>query len=203
LLEEAGWVVEEGKLVSETTGEQFSVDFIFVSPSLLRGKMPFVDTLTKIGIKTAARSPEVSNWLYRMRNGLFDGGSTNYIPSTTPGFQLRSRFSSDSADMKFSLNWGKIRDPAVDDLIDKIISAEDETSFHAATRALDRVLLWNFYFIPGMAQPGFRLVYWDKFGQPEDQTALLRTAWLDTWWWNEEKSNRVKAGMAELSGDSP
>lgn len=57
----------------------------------------------------------------------------------------------------------------------------------------------NFYFIPTMAQPGFRLVYWDKFGQLTTPP-LQRVAWLDTWWWDETKAKRVRAGMAELTG---
>ncbi|MBJ40500.1 MAG: hypothetical protein CMD83_18930 [Gammaproteobacteria bacterium] len=200
LFAEAGWVLQDGVLTHEPTGEPFEVDFIFVSPMLLRSKLNYMSTLNKVGIATTARSPEVSNWEYRMRKGMFDGGAANYIPSNTPGLELRNRFSSHSANQEYAQNWPRIRNPAVDTLIDKVLQSRDQASFYAATRALDRVLLWNFYYIPGMAQPGFRLVYWDKFGQPDDVPNLQRVAWIDTWWWDEAKSARVREGMAELTG---
>jgi len=200
LFEEAGWVVRDGVMVNAETGEPFTIDFIFVSPALLRSKMPYLYALRRVGIVTTGRSPEVSNWLYRMRTGKFDGGADNYIPSNTPGLQLRNRFSSAAADVPFAQNWARIRNPAVDALIEKVNSARTARDFYAGTRALDRVLLWNFYFIPGMAQPGYRLVYWDKFGQPEGDYYLQRVPWLDTWWWDEEKAARVGQGMAELMG---
>lgn len=173
----------------------------YVSPALLRSKMPFVYALRRVGILATARSPEVSNWLFRMRNGQFDGGSDNYIPGNTPGLELRNRFSSAAADLAFAQNWAKIRDPAVDLLVEKVSSATNARDFYAATRALDRVLLWNFYYVPGMAQPGYRLVYWDKFGQPEGEHQLSRSGWIDTWWWDPEKAERARLGMQAILGN--
>jgi len=200
LFGEAGWVVRDGVMTNVDTGEPFNADFIFVSPMLLRAMMPFVGALNRVGIRTTARSPEVSNWLYRMRSGKFDGGSALFIPGATPGLALRNWFSTTAADQEFSQNWMHIRNPVVDALIDKVILARTARDFYAATRALDRVLLWSFYWIPTMAQPGFRLVYWDKFGQPEDPPPLQREAWLDTWWWDPEKVENVAEGIAELTG---
>lgn len=200
LFKQAGWEIRDGELVNVITARPFIIDFIFVSPMLLRSKMPFIKSLNRVGIRTTARSPEVSNWLYRMRTGKFDGGADLYIPSNTPGLQLRNRFGSMAADEEFGQNWTRIRNPAVDAMIDRVLAARNQRDLYAATRALDRILLWNFYYVPGMAQPGFRLVYWDKFGQPANLLPLQRVAWLDTWWWDEDKVKRLKQGMAELTG---
>lgn len=200
LFKQAGWEVQNGTMVNIETGAAFTINFIFVSPMLLRSKMPYINTLNRMGIKATARSPEVSNWLYRMRTGVFDAGADLYIPNNTPGLALRNRFSSAAADQPYAQNWSRIRNPAVDALIDKVLVAREADDFYAATRALDRVLLWNFYYLPGQAQPGYRLVYWDKFGQPSAPPPLDRSAWLDTWWWDEQKATRVREGMAELTG---
>ena len=83
-----------------------------------------------------------------------------------------------------------------------LLEAKDPESFYAATRALDRVLLWNFYWIPGLAMPGYRLVYWNRFGQPDHDMSLQRSSWVDTWWWDPVKAERVIQGKKELaSGD--
>ena len=57
--------------------------------------------------------------------------------------------------------------------------------------------MWNFYLIPLGSQPGFRLVYWDKFGEVPDQN-LSRVPFIDAWWWDESKAERVARGLASL-----
>ncbi len=200
LFEEAGWVVRDGVMTNAETGEEFTADFIFVSPMQMRGIMPLLGAMNRVGIRTTARSPELSNWLYRMRSSKFDGSAATYIPSWRPGLALRGWFSTASADQEFSQNWMNIRNPVVDHLIEKVVGANNVRDFYAATRAFDRVMLWNFYWIPNLAQPGYRLVYWDKFGQPENAPPVQRDVWLDTWWWDQDKADHVAKGIAELTG---
>ena len=200
LFEEAGWVIRDGVMTNVKTGGPFEIDFVFSVPAMQRAIMPLIGTLNRIGIQTTARVPELSNWLYRMRSGKFDGSCQTLIPNFVPGLTLRSWFSSASADKEFSQNFMNLRNPVVDHLIEKVVVAKTLRDFYAATRALDRVLLWNFYMIPTLSQPGFRLVYWDTFGQPEDAPRLQREAWLDTWWWDPDKAARVAGGVAGLTG---
>ena len=202
LFEEAGWVIRDGVMANVETGEPFKVDFIFVSPMQMRSIMPLLGAMNRLGIQTTARAPELSNWLYRMRSGKFDGAAATYVPGWNPGLALRNWFSTVSADEEFSQNWMNIRNPVVDYLINKIVVAREAGDFYAATRALDRVLLWNFYWVPTLAQPGFRLVYWDRFGQPEDAPPVERDVWLDTWWWDPDKAVHVVNGLADLTGRS-
>ena len=196
LFNEAGWVLDHGKLVHHETRERFTVNFVFVSAMLLRAEMPYIERLNRIGIETTARSPEISHWQHRMRTGSFDGGAYLYIPDNTPGLALRNRFGSAAADQPYSQNWARIRDPVLDFLIDKAIAARNARELFAATRAIDRVLLWKFYFIPGMAQPGYRLVHWDKFGEVTDTGPLSRVPAIDAWWWDEDKANTVATWLA-------
>jgi len=202
LFAEAGYSIIDGVMTNRETGEPFTIDFIFVSSFNLRKGMPFIEALNRIGIETTARSPEVSNWIYRMQSGKFEGGDALYIPNNTPGLALRNWFSSRSADLPLSQNWMNIRNPVVDFLIDKVMQAREREDFYAATRALDRVLLWNFYWVPDHAMPGYRLVHWDRFGQPDTDIALTQgETWLDTWWWDEAKAERVEVGMQQLRSD--
>ena len=198
LLSEAGWELRNAELRHKDTNQRFTIDFVFVSPMLRRAEMPYVSQLNQIGIKTTAIAPENSHWQHRMRTGTFDGGAYLYIPSNTPGLDLRNRFGSLAAGQDFSLNWAGIKDPIVDALIEKVIQSRTADDLYASTRALDRVLLWSFYFIPGMAQPGYRLVHWDKFGEVET-SPLSRVPVLDAWWWDENKAQRVAKGLKSLN----
>jgi microcin C transport system substrate-binding protein len=198
LFREAGWEVENGRLIHQDTQRQFKIDFIVIAPALVRTLMPFVETLRRIGIEATARAPEQSNFIFRMRQRQFDGGMQNFTPGSLPGPGLRLQFSSIAADIDASLNWAGIKDPVVDYLMERIIGAQNEEQLFAATRAFDRVMLWNFYFIPGMADTGVRHVFWDRFGIPEGEN-LQRRTYYDTWWYDEEKSRRVDRGTAELN----
>ena len=197
LFNEAGWELVEGELRNKETGEQFNIDFVFVSAMLLRAKTPFMKMLNQVGISTSAVAPEVSNWQHRMRARKFDGGGYLYIPSNMPGIELRNRFGSPAADEPNSLNWMGIKNPAVDYLIDKVNESRTAEELYAATRALDRVLLWEFYIVPGMGQPGYRAVYWNRFGFIESNE-LSRVPVIDTWWWDPEKEAALSEGLAAM-----
>ncbi len=198
LFEAAGYEIRGAAMVDVETGRPLTIDFVFGSPFGLRQETPFMNMLNKVGIATTARAVETSNWLYRMRNGKFEGGQMSFVPGNTPGVMLRNRLGTASADSPGGQNWGRIRNPAVDAMIDHVMAARTPEDFYAATHALDRILLWSFYYIPGLGAPGYRLVYWDRFGQPADQPDLERAAWLDTWWWDEAKAARVERGISEL-----
>ena len=200
LMKEAGWEIRDGVMTNVETGQPFEIDFIFGSPFGLRQELPFMAWLNRIGIETSARAMETSNWLYRTRNGKFDATHMGFTASNVPGIMLRNRLGTSAADSDGGQNWGNIRNPAVDAMIEHVMAARNIDDFYAATRALDRILLWSFYYVPGLAAPGYRLVYWNRFGQPDDPPRLLRPAWLDTWWWDEEKAGVVAEGMAELTG---
>lgn len=195
LLKEAGWVVRDNQLVHEETDEPFHVRFIAVSPALGGSFVPYTRNLRRLGITSSIKSPEISNWLYRARSGDFDAGANWFRPSYTPTLLIFQSFHSMMADQDYSLNWPNMRDPAVDHLIAAIAAATTYDDYVAAIRALDRVLLWNFYYVPGMTKTRIGAIFWDRFGRPElpDGKPLKREVFWDTWWYDEERARRVAA----------
>ncbi len=191
LLKEAGWVVKKKRLVHEETGEPFHIRFVAVSPALGGSFIHYTQVLERVGITSSIKSPEISNWLYRMRSGDFDAGAIWFLPDNTPTAMIDNAFNSEVVDLPYGSNWANMRDPAVDHLIEKIKTAEDFDTYAAAIRALDRVLLWNFYFIPGMAKEKIGIAYWDKFGQPDPVPLGRITSHVHLWWWDDEKAQRV------------
>lgn len=204
LLREAGWVVRDYRLVHEETGEPFHIRFIAVSPALGGSFIPFTRNLERLGITSSIKSPEISNWLYRSRSGDFDAGANWFRPSYTPTLLIFQSFHSVMADQAYSLNWPNMRDPAVDHLIAAMAAATTYEDYTAAIRALDRVLLWNFYYVPGMTKTRIGAVFWDRFGRPElpNGEPLKREVYWDTWWYDEERARRVAAYRGRDSHDS-
>lgn len=198
LLKAAGYAVRDGVLVDGQTGEPFTIEFITVSVYLERSLMPFLNSLKRLGINTSIRTVEVSQYINRIGRFDFEGSIRTYAQTLTPGTELRNFWGSDAADRPYSRNSPGIKDPVVDALIEKVIGARTRADMIAATRALDRVMLWNFYMIPGYFPPGYRYGYWDKFDKPAIQ-ARFRSGFFDTWWYNTDKARRVEEGMARLA----
>lgn len=197
LFASAGWEVRDRRLVHRDTGEPFRIEFVLVSTGLLRAMVPYIQVLRQVGIQASGSAPELSNWLYRMRAGDFDAGAIAFQPDVTPTLLLSNSFSSAAAEQPYSFNWAHVKDPAVDALIGAVYAARTHEDLIAATRAIDRVLLWNFYYVPGMSRTGIGLTWWDKFGRPE-HAPLARQIHYDAWWWDAERAARVAARAEDL-----
>ncbi len=191
LFDAAGWEIRDNVMVNKVTGEPFELQLVAVSTALGFSWIAYKRVLERLGIHATIVAPEVSNWLYRMRSGDFDGGAIWFLPNNTPTVLLQNNFSSAAAEQAYSYNWPHMKDPAVDQLIDAVNRASNEREFLAAIHALDRVLLWNFYFMPGTSRSSHGLVWWDKFGYKETEP-LLRIGYRDTWWWDEAKAAKVR-----------
>ena len=60
----------------------------------------------------------------------------------------------------------------------------------AATRALDRVLLWNHYVVPQWHTPFDRLAMWDMFGAP-GKLPSRNPSFLRVWWYDDAAAKRL------------
>ena len=61
---------------------------------------------------------------------------------------------------------------------------------HLATRALDRVLLWNRYVVPQWRAPTDRIAVWDTFGRPAELPSQTE-AFLQVWWYDDAAAKRL------------
>ncbi|PWK68397.1 extracellular solute-binding protein [Aminobacter sp. AP02] len=192
LLKEAGWVNRGGKLVSEKTGEQFKIEFLGNDPTDERVTAPFMDNLRKLGIDATLRIVDVSQYVSRVNQFDYDVMSTVIAQTQSPGNEQRDFWSSKAAATPGSRNYAGIKDPVVDELIDRVIFADGREDLVAATRALDRVLLWNYYIVPQWHLPKVRTAYWNKFGIPDKQPAYLGVD-PDSWWIDKDKEAALAA----------
>lgn len=201
LLAAAGWVLRDHKLVHERTGEPFKIRFVAVSPALGASFIPYQRVLAKVGIESTIKAPEISSWLHRMRSGDFDAGAIWFLPNNTPILLITNQFHSDSAQMTYGPNWTAIQNPAVDAMIEHARTAQTQADYIAAIRALDRVLMWNFYFVPSSSRTHKAMAYWDRFGRAS-YGLLEREAFYDAWWWDAEKAARVERIRASNAEES-
>lgn len=204
LLKEAGWTVQDGVLKNER-GEAFEFEILLDSVSAgswERVVLPYVRNLKRLGIKASVRTVDPTQ--YKNRTDTYDYDMIVHIwgQSTSPGNEQRYFWSSAAADMNGSQNYAGIKDPVVDELIETLIAAGDRKELVAATKALDRVLLWNYYVVPHWFAPVNRLVYRNKFGIPEGKTPMKGVQLL-SWWVDAEKEKRLdREYLKELESDA-
>ena len=180
---------ENGKLV-DAQGKPFTLEFMLFEPSCQRIINPFARNLERIGITVSIRVVDVSAFENRMRSFDFDVMSRRFAQPLTPGIEQRNYWSSRAADTVGSFNFSGVRDPAVDDLVEHIVSARNRDELRTATRALDRVLMWGWYVIPHWYSGTVKLGYWDRFERPAVKPAY-DVGLIDTWWIDPKKDRAL------------
>lgn len=194
LLSAAGWSVKDNVRVN-AKGEKLTVEFLLFESSFQRIINPYIRNLKRIGVEANIRIVDVANYQHRMQQYDFDVIVQRYVQLNTPGVEQKTYFGSEMADIPGSRNLAGIRDPAVDHLVQKVIEATSRESLIAATRALDRVLMWNHYVVPQWYKGEHNIAYWNKFDRPGVKPRF-DLGMLDTWWFNAEKAALIAAGKA-------
>ena len=190
LLQEAGWKLRDGKL-ENSNGEPFEFEILLVSPAFERIVLPFIDNLEKLGINASLRTIDSSQYQKRIESFDFDMVVFTFSQSLSPGNEQRNFWSSGAADTNGSRNIIGIKNNVIDLLIENLINAKDREDLITISRALDRVLLWNYYVIPQWHISAYRVLYWDMFDQPKQKPKY--SLGFDTWWVNQNKFNFINS----------
>ncbi|UWP93431.1 extracellular solute-binding protein [Aliiroseovarius crassostreae] len=149
LLEEAGWTVQDG-VMKNTEGTAFTFDILLKNGATETRQTIdiFVEALKRLGITPSVTS--VDSAQYKERTNAYDFDMAYYWRglSLSPGNEQRLYWGSESADKPGTRNWMGVKSPAIDGLIDVMLTSESREDFLAATKALDRVLTASRFVIP-------------------------------------------------------
>lgn len=179
LMEQAGWTPKGDHLVN-AQGEPFSFTFLNAQSGVERMLLPYKRNLAQIGIHFDIRRIDPAQYLNRVMARDYDMIVTGYSVSTSPGAELYNNFGSKGAMDPGSSNYMALQDPAVDALIDGVVKADNKQAMTDHARSLDRVLQWNYYWIPNYYPPGSSTVWWNRFGIPKVQASNSEA--IETWW---------------------
>jgi microcin C transport system substrate-binding protein len=196
LLAAAGYEVRDHKQVNVKTGEALTAEILNLTSDPL-GSERFIlfykPSLARLGIDVSVRSVDDIQYENRLRDFDFDIMIATWPQSLSPGNEQRDLWSSQAADTPGSRNYVGIKNPAVDALIDRVIFTKSRADLVAATRALDRVLLWNQYVVPLFTDDRLRAARWDRFGKPDPLPNYGGAAFPAVWWWDAEKAAKIKS----------
>ncbi len=202
LLREAGYRIEDMKLIDPRTGEAVVLDMLSYSPLLIDQVSLFIANLEKLGIGVQFRSMDSAQMRLMAREYDFDLALIRpvFAPLPTPGAGMATIWSTDAANRPSTMNYIGISEPAIDDALTRMITATDRQSVVDAMRVMDRVERFQYYSIPlqhlyPTPVGELPISYWDRFGRPD-----VTEAWnfdyraLSTWWWDPEKEARLSHG---------
>ena len=190
LLKEAGFEIRDRKLVS-SNGTPVSVEFLSQDQGDERGILFYKPNLERLGITVTVRTVDDVQYQNRLRNFDFDMVSSVWPQSLSPGNEQRDFFGSPAASTPGARNVGGIKNPAVDALIERIIFAKNRDEQVAACKAMDRVLLWNFYVVPQFVADFQRAARWDRFSHPEPLPKYGIAGFPNLWWWDADKAAKI------------
>jgi microcin C transport system substrate-binding protein len=181
LFKEAGWELKGGQMINAKTGKPFKFEILLSSNIIERVALPFAANLKKIGVIATVRSVDASQFTERWRKRDFDVMYQGWAQSLNPGAEQAEYWGSKAAAAEGTQNYAGIANPAIDELIRKIIFAPDRDAQVAAVKAIDRVLLHNHYVVPSYTLRTSRIAYWDKFERPKE-LPHYSSGFPSIWW---------------------
>jgi len=190
LLKEAGFEVKDRKLV-DPKGQPVSVEILCRDPGDERIALFYKPSLERLGVAASVRTVDDVQYTNRVRSFDFDMTTVVWGQSLSPGNEQRDMFGSQVADRQGSRNLPGIKNPAIDALIDRIIFAKDRAELVAVCKAMDRVLLWNFYVVPQFTYGFQRYARWDRFSHPDPLPQYGVSGFPTLWWWDADKAAKI------------
>lgn len=191
LFKEAGYEVRDRKLIDVKTGARFALELLNSDPSFERITLFYKPSLERLGIAVSVRTVDPTQYENRTREWDFDIVTNSWGESQSPGNEQREFWSSKTASIAGSRNLAGIKNPAIDKLIERVIYARDRDDLVAATKALDRVLLWNHYVVPQWTYTKVRTARWDRFGRPSELPKYGQSGFPFIWWYDADKAARI------------
>ena len=191
LLEAAGWTLGEGGKLRNAKGEPFEIEYLSAQEDST-AEETWQRNLNKLGMTLRVRKVDYALFRRRLENYDFDvitiveGRFTLPTPSN-----YEASYGSKSADENGNANFRGVKSPAIDHIVEAMKAARTQDELRTATRALDRVVMWNHWQVPDLYFSLLPTTYWNKFGMPAvrpkyysiDSPSDAQPAWpLITWW---------------------
>jgi microcin C transport system substrate-binding protein len=88
-----------------------------------------------------------------------------------------------------------LKSPAVDRWTDVVMAAKSKEDLTVATKALDRVLRAERFWVPQWFKDTSTVAYFDQYEHP-DPLPPYALGELDFWWFNAEKAEKLRAAGA-------
>lgn len=194
ILKDAGWVIKDKKRVNAKTGAELKFEIMLGSPISERIALPYAKNLERLGVTATVRTIDTSQYRRRLDSRDFDMKIGAFGQSLSPGNEQRAFWGSEAADLEGSYNEIGIKDPVIDELVEKVIAAPSRKELITVVKALDRVLQWGHWLVPNFHATYDRIAYWNKFGHPD--VTPMQGNQFTAWWVDPKKDELLKSKLS-------
>ena len=148
-LQDAGYTAQDGTM-RDANGKALRFDILLSKGSTENMAIAelYIQALKRLGIEAAVEAVDDAQFVSRNAEFDFDMAIFRRALSLSPGNEQRYYWGSEAADQPGSRNMMGAKSPAIDSMIDTMVSATTAQDFIAATHALDRVLTAGRYVVP-------------------------------------------------------
>ena len=202
LLDAAGWKLDSQGTLRNAQGEPFVFEYMQPQASSV---VDWQRNLNKLGVEMKVRLVDFA--LYRRRLQQYDFDMVAIVEGrfTLPqANEVASSYGSKAADEPGNNNFRGVKSRAVDALLAAMGRANTLEELRDAARALDRVVMWNFWQIPDLWWAKQPVSYWNKFGMPKTiahywQADTLISGFIEhapwpLWTWWDKSFEKTAAG---------
>ncbi|MBF9031517.1 ABC transporter substrate-binding protein [Rhodobacterales bacterium HKCCE3408] len=189
LFTEAGFTVENG-VMTQPDGTPFTFEILLQQGSSENQSIVniYAEALDRLGIAVTVNTVDAANYRERTDSFDFDMVYNLWGLSLSPGNEQRLYWGCDMAETEGSRNLMGACHPAIEAMIDRMLTSDSQDDFVAAVRAMDRVLMSERYVIPIWFSPVSRIAHVRELHYPEELPIYGDfIGWQpDVWWWEED-----------------
>jgi microcin C transport system substrate-binding protein len=138
-----------------------------------------------LGITAIPRLIDTAQYKVRLDQFDFDMTTVSLSQGHAPSYEQRDYFHTSTSMIEGSQNYAGIHNPVVDSLIEKVLTSQNRKELVTSMKALDRVLLWEYYTIPNWHLNYHRLASWQKFERPKAANNSDLSPYklgIENWW---------------------
>lgn len=192
LLNDAGWQIGDGGALRDAQGRPFDLEILLsqggYEPQVAQRTADlYAAALERVGI--SPRITLIDHAQFTQRTNAFDFDMAWYMRglSLSPGREQLLYWGSDAADEPGSLNWMGAKSPAIDGLVEEMLTSSSQEDYVSAVNALDRVLTTGRYVVPVWYSPVSNIAHDSNLHYPDrlpiygDYLGFLP----DVWWYEE------------------
>lgn len=202
LLFEAGWFLDKNVMKNKKSGKKLEFEVLMMDRTFEKIILTFKEALQRIGVTLNVRLLDANSYTYRVEHHDYDM-IVGIIPqSPSLGNEQRDFFGSERVNAIGTFNYAGIKNKVADALIEQLIQADTYSKLCTIAKALDRVLLWDFYMIPAWFKPTTFVAYWNKFDFPAISPDYTQVNY-STWWYDEKKAKSLTETMKDQSDSFP
>ncbi len=196
LMDEAGWAVGADGMRRNAKGEVFTLEVLSDNPSFSRINNPLVENLRALGLDAKLSEVDGAQYEDRVRPPKYDFDLVTEFARTTyfSGPELQQYYGSATADVS-AFNVMGLKSPAVDRMIKVLLATRTKDDLTVATKAMDRVLRAEQFWIPQWYKAADWVASYDFYEHPATP-APYALGEFSFWWYNAEKAAALKASGA-------